>query len=351
METILMAANDAAITAAVQLLRAAQVVGVPTETVYGLAAKGLCAPAVDGIFAAKGRPADNPLILHVADKDQALELWKDVPPLAEKLMDAFWPGPFTVVLPAGDIVPANVRAGLPTVAVRCPAHPWMRKLIAACGFPLAAPSANTSGKPSPTTAQAVLDDMDGRIALVVDGGASRMGVESTVVAVQDDGVRLLRPGGVTYEQLCKIAGSVVLDDGVLQPLPADARPASPGMKYRHYAPQAQVTLYDGPPQAVQATICRDYDAGQGNTVILARGRPARYAPRRCYDAGADAGEYARRIFGLLRRADDDGYARILAEVPPCEGMGLAVRNRMLRAAGFRVVHANEIGNDKGEKQL
>lgn len=352
MKTMRMAADDDAIRTAVQLLRAGQVVGVPTETVYGLAANGLMAPAIDAIFAAKGRPADNPLILHVADKEQAMGLFRQVPPLAEKLMDAFWPGPFTIVLPAREDIPLNARAGLPTVAIRCPVHPWIHKLIKACGFPLAAPSANTSGKPSPTTAQAVLDDMDGRIALVVDGGACQVGVESTVVAVSDVGVRLLRPGGITYEQLCAVAGNVTVDAGVLHRVADGVRPASPGMKYRHYAPKATVTLYEGAARAVQAAICRDYDAlsGKERPVVITLGGPQRYAQRHCYDAGGDAQEYARHIFSLLRRADQENYQQILAEVPSCEGMGLAVRNRMLRAAGFRVVRAEEFGNDKGENE-
>ncbi|MDD3242464.1 MAG: L-threonylcarbamoyladenylate synthase [Eubacteriales bacterium] len=344
MKTILCNADEQALARAKDALTRGEVVGIPTETVYGLAANGLDAAAVCRIFQAKGRPADNPLILHVAELEQAIPLFTQVEETARRLMEAFWPGPFTIVLPAAAQVPREVRADLPTVAVRCPSHPWVHALIARCGFPLAAPSANLSGKPSPTTVQTVWDDMNGRIPLIVDGGPCSVGVESTVVAVKDGRVRLLRPGGVTVEQLAAVAGEITVDEGVLHPLSAGARPASPGMKYRHYAPNAHVVLYEGAAEAVRRAVCAAYDEAdeaQKRPVVIACGAPQRYGERRVFDAGGSAQVYAQRIFSLLRQADAQECTEVLAEMPDETGMGLAVHNRMLRAAGFQVKNVSD----------
>ena len=211
-------------------------VALPTETVYGLGANALDAAAVGKIFAAKGRPQDNPLIVHICQLDQLSGLVQQVPPLAQRLARAFWPGPLTMVMKKSGAVPDEVSAGLDTVAVRFPAHPVARALIELAAVPIAAPSANASGRPSTTTAQHVLEDLDGKIAAVVDGGSCGVGVESTVVDVTGDKLRLLRPGGITLEQLRQAAGEVEVDAALRRQLGRDETPRSPGMKYKHYAP-------------------------------------------------------------------------------------------------------------------
>ena len=259
MKTEVLPANEKSIEKAATLLRAGAVVAFPTETVYGLGANGLDEKAVARIFAAKGRPQDNPLILHISEQKEALPLVKRVPDIALRLMKAFWPGPLTIVLEAADAVPMIVRAGLPTVAVRCPANEWALMLIARCGFPLAAPSANLSGRPSPTAATAVLEDMDGRIPLILDGGPCCVGLESTVLTLCAETPRILRPGGVTPEMIAHVIGRVDIDDSALKELGGEERAASPGMKYRHYAPKASVTVVGGNTTAVAMKICALFD--------------------------------------------------------------------------------------------
>ena len=345
--TRILPVSDQSLAEAAALLKQGAVVAFPTETVYGLGANGLDADAVSRIFAAKGRPADNPLIQHVADPAGLDALVRGVPAVARKLADAFWPGPLTLVLPASPQIPLVARGGLPTVGVRCPSHPWARRLIAACGFPIAAPSANRSGRPSPTTAQAVLQDMDGRIPLILDGGPCAVGVESTVVAFRDGVPQVLRPGGVTPEQIETVAGAVLVDHAVLHELEEKARPSSPGMKYRHYAPQARLTVVDGDSEAVARRICLLYDevlAAGGNPAILAAHGPCgRYGCRAVYPLGADAGDAAAALFETLRALDADGRTDAFAEALAPTGVGLAVMNRLLRAAGFRLLHAGEEG--------
>ncbi len=337
--------NQTAIDEAAALLKAGAVVAFPTETVYGLGANGLDRDAVLAIFAAKGRPADNPLIQHVADPEGLHALVQTVPPVARALAEAFWPGPLTLVLPARELVPLEARGGLPTVGVRCPAHPWARRLIEACGFPIAAPSANRSGRPSPTTAQAVLEDMEGRIPLILDGGPCAVGLESTVVGFQGGVPVVLRPGGVTPAQIEAVAGAVRVDDAVLHQLAEGAVAASPGMKYRHYAPQARVTVVDGSVEGRTRRICALYDsvlATGGNPAILAAAANAgRYGSRAVYSMGQDDADQAAALFETLRRLDADGRTDAFAEALEPSGLGLAVMNRLLRAAGFRVVHGEE----------
>lgn len=241
MNTQLLQINDASLSLASDLLAKGELVAFPTETVYGLGANALDEEAVRSIFAAKGRPADNPLIVHIWNRAQLQELC-EVSTEAEKLMDAFWPGPLTITLPKKEKVPSVVTAGLPTVAVRMPSHPAAAALLQACNLPIAAPSANRSGKPSPTTAQHVLQDMEGRIPLILDGGSCDVGVESTVVGWQDGKLCIYRPGGITEEMLRKVVGEVTLAGSILRPLEQGEKVLSPGMKYRHYAPEGQVTL-------------------------------------------------------------------------------------------------------------
>ena len=243
-ETALLPADDAGIEKAVSLLRQGELVGIPTETVYGLAANAWNPEAAKKIYAAKGRPSDNPLIVHIADLEMLKSLARVRPQLAYTLADAFWPGPLTMIFPKAKEVPDATTGGLDTIAVRMPSHPVAARLIRESGLPLAAPSANLSGLPSPTKAEHVFQDMNGRIPLILDGGECSVGVESTVIAVHEDGVRLLRPGGITVEMLSKYC-AVTVDDGVLHQLKNGEKALSPGMKYKHYSPKANVIILDG----------------------------------------------------------------------------------------------------------
>ena len=331
MHTELCQADDASIRRAAALLRAGELVAFPTETVYGLGADALNAEASARIFAAKGRPADNPLIAHIAGESGLAGLIAGEPcACARALMRAFWPGPMTLIFPKSPRVPREVTAGLDTVAVRMPSHPVARALIRAAQTPIAAPSANRSGRPSPTTAAHVLEDMEGRIPLILDGGPCEVGLESTVVDVTGARPRILRPGGVTLEMLEGIVGDVDVDEGVLHQLQAGSQALSPGMKYKHYAPKGEVTIVTGPRAAQE--IARLYDAADGRAAILAFSQ-ADYGARRVYRLKNAPGE----LFAALRQLDEDGMETIYAEDVPTAGVGLAVMNRLMRAAAFRVV--------------
>lgn len=331
MHTELCQADDASIRRAAALLRAGELVAFPTETVYGLGADALNGEAAARIFAAKGRPADNPLIAHIAGESGLAGLIAGEPcACARKLMRAFWPGPMTLIFPKSPRVPREVTAGLDTVAVRMPSHPVARALISAAQTPIAAPSANRSGRPSPTTAAHVLEDMEGRIPLILDGGPCEVGLESTVVDVTGARPRILRPGGVTLEMLEGVVGDVDVDEGVLHQLQAGSQARSPGMKYKHYAPKGEVTIVTGPRAAQE--IARLYDAAGERAAILAFSQ-ADYGARRVYRLKNAPGE----LFAALRQLDEDGMETIYAEDVPTTGVGLAVMNRLMRAAAFRVV--------------
>ena len=333
MHTELCQADEASIRRAAALLRAGELVAFPTETVYGLGADALNGEAAARIFAAKGRPADNPLIAHIAGESGLAGLIAGEPcACARKLMRAFWPGPMTLIFPKSPRVPREVTAGLDTVAVRMPSHPVARALISAAQTPIAAPSANRSGRPSPTTAAHVLEDMEGRIPLILDGGPCEVGLESTVVDVTGARPRILRPGGVTLEMLEGVVGDVDVDEGVLHQLQAGSQARSPGMKYKHYAPKGEVTIVTGPRAAQE--IARLYDAADGRAAILAFSQ-ADYGARRVYRLKNAPGE----LFAALRQLDEDGMETIYAEDVPTAGVGLAVMNRLMRAAAFRVVEA------------
>jgi len=333
----LSASNPADILRAAALLRAGELVAIPTETVYGLAANALDPAAVAKIFEAKGRPQDNPLIVHVADAAQALPLVKEFPFTAQRLAEAFWPGPLTVILPRADHVPAIVSARLSTLALRVPAHPGSQALLRACGFPLAAPSANRSGAPSPTMASHVLDDLGGRIAAVLDAGPCGVGIESTVVDLTRGKPLLLRPGAVSPGQLENLLGEIEISTAVTQPLGRGERAASPGLKHKHYAPRARLTLVKGPLAAFLAYARREgadgllcFDADE-----IPEGWPVlRYGER--------PEEQARRVFGALRGIDALGLQKVCVRCPAQEELGLAVYNRLLRAAAFRVVEILEV---------
>ena len=337
------AESPEAVAMAARLFSEGQLVGFPTETVYGLGANALDRDAVLSIFAAKGRPADNPLIMHIWDRGQ-LEGLCSVPEGAETLMDAFWPGPLTMLFPRTERVPDAVTAGLPTVAVRMPSLPCTRKLLEACGLPIAAPSANRSGRPSPTTAAHVLEDMDGRIPLILDGGPCQVGLESTVLDLTHGQPVILRPGGITKEMLEKALGTEVAVAGsVLRPLKEDEKALSPGMRYRHYAPEGAVTLVEGREDAVLKAMrefcLRDRRAGRKSRVLCFTEHTDALSDCAPHDIGSmrDGAQVARRLFDILRRLDREGMETIYSEVIPPEGVGLAVMNRLGRAAGFRSI--------------
>ena len=329
------------IEAAAALLREGGLVGIPTETVYGLGANGLDPAAVRRIFEAKGRPQDNPLILHIPDPSWLERYCRDVPAAARRLAEQFWPGPLTMILPRRALVPDEVTCGLETVGVRCPDHPVTLAIIRAAGVPVAAPSGNRSGRPSPTCARHMLEDMEGRIQAVVDGGPCGVGVESTIVDLTLPVPRLLRPGGLPLEALEAVLGRVDVDRAVTAPLSHGEKPRAPGMKYRHYAPRAPVTVVTGDGAATAAYIRRQAGA---NTGVICFGEYRDRFPGctvRSIGPAGDRGEQARRVFDALRSFDGTPVTAIFAQCPGEEGLGLAVANRLKKAAGFQIVAAEE----------
>ena len=324
------------------LLRAGEVVGIPTETVYGLAANALDPMAVARIFEAKGRPQDNPLIVHIADLESVKDIATEFPPEAQALADAFWPGPLTIILPKQDRIPMVTSGGLNTVGIRFPSHPMAQAIIRAAGIPLAAPSANTSGRPSTTTAQHVMEDLNGKIAAVVDGGPCSVGVESTVVSLCGERPRLLRPGGISLEQLEQVLGTVEVDRALREKIDDTEKVSAPGMKYRHYAPKAPVTVVFGTPEASANYIYAQL--GENSGVLCFDDCAPRFAGAavvETFGPSDDAAEQAREIFDALRRFDTTGCTEIYAQCPPADGIGLAVSNRIQKAAGFHVIDLTE----------
>lgn len=319
--------------AAADILRGGGIVGIPTETVYGLAADARNVAAVRSIFEAKGRPQDNPLIVHISNMDMLPPLVKEIPPIALKLAERFWGGPLTMIFPKSDVIPDTTSGGLDTVAVRMPSSGAARAIIDACGFPLAAPSANLSGKPSPTTAQHVFDDMDGKIPLIIDGGECSVGVESTVICFRNGRIHILRPGGITAEMLAEFGGVEVDRAVTAQPDPNE-RVLSPGMKYKHYSPRAEVTVVNAHGTRF-AEYCNDVAAKSAGKKVLALGSGVEEKGI-FMDYGADPSLQAHRLFALLRYADDIGADIVLVEMPSGDGIGLAVYNRLIRAAAFRI---------------
>ena len=347
MKTQLLPATDASLALAARLLADGELVAFPTETVYGLGAHAMDHNAVLGIFSAKGRPADNPLIVHIHDRSQLDDIC-EVNDLALRLMDAFWPGPLTIILPRKEAVPNSVTAGLDTVAVRMPSHPVALALLKACNLPIAAPSANRSGKPSPTSAKHVFDDMDGRIPLIIDGGESDVGLESTVISLVGEKPCILRPGGITQAMLEEVLGPVDLAGSILRPLEKGEKALSPGMMYKHYSPDGQVTLIEGEESAVVKALRRLYahaaSEGHRACVMCFTEHVTALADCQPHDIGSkdDPTEVAHRLFATLRGLDDEKMDVIFSEVVPPEGVGLAVMNRLGRAAAFRTVQAEEI---------
>lgn len=336
METQLLKADEKSLRLGAELIKKGQVVAFPTETVYGLGANALDDAAVRAIFAAKERPADNPLIVHIT-VPEALEGLCGVPSAARELMDAFWPGPLTMLMPKTDKVPDVTTAGLPTVAVRCPSHPDARALIDLSGLPIAAPSANRSGRPSPTNAAHVYEDMNGRIPLILDGGPSLVGVESTVLDVTGEVPCILRPGAVTPEMVKSVVGKCTVADSVMRPLKEGESAPSPGMRHRHYAPRAKMTVFTGDRQRVIREILRRYDE-DGNACILCHTPDVHeFGDRRVLTLGATPEETAHNLFTRLRETDETGCDLILAMGWEGNDITLAVMNRMARAAAFDLV--------------
>ena len=342
MKTELLRPSAAGIGRAGALLAAGQVVAIPTETVFGLAANALDEQAVLRIFQAKGRPQDNPLILHVPDAGWLERYCREVPEVAYLLAEKFWPGPLTMILPGKDIVPGRTTGGLSTVGVRCPDHAVTRAIIREAGVPVAAPSGNTSGRPSPTSASDMLEDMDGKIDGIVDGGACRVGVESTIIDLTVSPPQLLRPGGLPLEELRQVLGEVTVDKAVTQQVTEGLRPRAPGMKYRHYAPHAPVTVVTGAPHRSAAYIQAVLREGEG--VICFEEFRERFAGRvrQCLGSAGDTAQQAHRVFDALRRFDSTEVTHIYAQCPDDSGLGLAVGNRLKKAAGFHIVDADRL---------
>lgn len=317
-----------------ELLKNGDIVGMPTETVYGLAANAFDEEAVKKIFEAKKRPADNPLIVHIADLDMIKELAVNIPDTAIAVCEKFWPGPITIVLPKSDKIPSITSGGMNTVGIRFPLNKVARELIKSCGLPLAAPSANLSGSPSPTTAEHVFDDLNGSIPAILDDGNCTVGVESTVISFEDDIIRLLRPGKISVEDLKTVATKVVIDKGVLEIISNDTKVSSPGMKYKHYSPKADVTLVSGSIEFFERYVS---SRNSDDTYALIFDSDNISDNIKSIKYGDSGLQQAERIFAILRDVDKIGARNVYARCPSKDGVGLAVYNRMLRAAGFKVV--------------
>ena len=342
MQTLLLSADQPQTAAiAAELIQKGELVAIPTETVYGLGANGLDEEAVAKIFLAKGRPQDNPLILHICGAEQMELFCHHIPQSAYDLAQAFWPGPLTIVLPARDVVPRRTTGGLDTVAVRCPDNAVTREIIRLSGVPIAAPSANISGKPSTTTAEHVLHDHDGKIAAIVDGGPCRVGVESTIVDLTEERPRLLRPGGIGPEQLLEVLGDLVIDKAVTAQIDKDTVVKAPGMKYRHYAPVEPVVIVSGSREKAAAYIHRHFTPG--DRVLCFEEELPLYEGCNplSYGQEADVNTLSAGLFAALRELDDPSIHQVYARCPVGGGVAYAVQNRLRKAAAFHIVDAEE----------
>lgn len=323
-----------AVNVASEILKSGGIVAVPTETVYGLAASAYSDDAIKSVFTAKGRPQDNPLIVHIASIDMLNDIARDIPDVAYECAKAFWPGPFTMVLPKGDKIANSVSAGLNTVAVRFPSDKTICDIILKSGLPLAAPSANTSGRPSPTTASHVIEDLDGKIDAVVCGNDSSVGVESTVVSLVGEKPRLLRPGAVTPEQLSKILPDLIIDDAVLKQLKEGEKVASPGMKYKHYAPKTNAILVEGCSNSFVRYVNQKTDCA---AICFEEEYYSISVKKISYGSKRNESTLAKNVFAVLRDIDTFGVKEVYIHAPSKDGVGLAVYNRLIRACGFNVV--------------
>ncbi len=340
MKTLYLPAENAETPAiAAEIIKKGGLVAIPTETVYGLGANGLDEQAVAKIFIAKGRPQDNPLILHVSEPEQMESVCENIPQSAYLLAKKFWPGPLTMVLPARDVVPRRTTGGLSTVAVRCPDSKVTREIIRLSGVPIAAPSANISGKPSTTTAQHVLHDHDGRIDAVVDGGPCRVGVESTIVDLSDGRPRLLRPGGITPEQLRDVLGDLVVDKAVTAQIDKDAVVKAPGMKYKHYAPACDVVIVSGSREKA-AEYIHAHIQSNDRVLCFEEELPLYHdCNPLAYGKEADVNTLSAGLFDALRELDHPEIHRVYARCPVGGGVAYAVQNRLKKAAAFHIIDA------------
>ncbi len=331
------AAQQEELETAAEIIRSGGLVAIPTETVYGLGANALDPNAVSQIYEAKGRPSDNPLIIHVPNADWLNLYCVDVPESAYKLAERFWPGPLTMILHRNPIVPDRTTGGLDTVGVRCPKHPVTLALIEKAAVPIAAPSANLSGRPSCTTAEHVLEDVGGKIDCILDGGACAVGVESTIVDLTVQPPRLLRPGGLPLEQLAEVLGNVEVDAAVTRQMGDGEQPRAPGMKYRHYAPVAPVTVVTGP-AAKSALYIRQHLSADCGVICYNEFAPLfSDVTTRLFGSFQNKLEQAQKVFDALRAFDETTVKQIYAQCPDPEGLGMAVGNRLKKAAGFHVV--------------
>lgn len=337
--------NEELFKKAGDILKSGGLVAFPTETVYGLGGDALNARASGKIYEAKGRPSDNPLIVHIAKIESVYELAKDVPPAAEKLMEAFWPGPLTIILNKKEIVPKETTGGLDTVAIRMPSHPAALKLISDSGVFIAAPSANLSGRPSPTTAAHVQQDLAGRIDMILDGGPVGIGIESTIVDLTGDVPTILRPGYITPDMIKSIVGDVAMDPA-LESVDLKIRPKAPGMKYTHYAPRGELTIVEGSREKVaekiRELVAEKKKSGYVTAVLCDSDNMELYSGdlfENVYDAGSKKNEItvSAALYSLLRTCDDIGAQYIYTESFKDGDMGYAIMNRLLKAAGHRVV--------------
>lgn len=335
---MILGTDERSIEKAGKIIAGGGLVAFPTETVYGLGASAFREDSVKKIYEAKGRPSDNPLIVHIADVTDIDRLTAECSEKARALIEAFMPGPFTVILKKSGAIPDTVTAGMDTVAVRYPENETAQRLIRAAGVPIAAPSANLSGKPSPTEARHVIDDMTGRIDAVIDGGSCDVGVESTIVDASGVIPVLLRPGGITYEQIKSVVPEAVIDPDILRSLNEGERPRCPGMKYKHYAPEAEVTVVEGDMAAVRRKIGELLEENADKVCGVLTMSENAYDSAVILCGGKTNREYARNLFAMLREFDRLGVEVVFAEFEERDGYGLAVRNRLYKAAAQRVIH-------------
>lgn len=327
---------------AAEILKRGGLVAFPTETVYGLGGDALKSDAANKIYSAKGRPSDNPLIVHIADTDSVYELAADVPEQAKKLMEAFWPGPLTIIFKKKEIVPDTTTGGLDTVAIRMPSHPAALKLIQDSGVFIAAPSANLSGRPSPTTAEHVMQDMQGRIDMILDGGAVGIGIESTIVDVTGDRPTILRPGFISAQMIKDILGDVTIDPAIVC-MDKKLRPKAPGMKYTHYAPKGQLTIVEGSRENVvreiERLVAERNKNGYKTAVLADTDNVGLYSCENVFDAGSKKNEItvSAGLYAILRSCDDIGAEYIYSESFEEGDMGYAIMNRLIKAAGHRII--------------
>lgn len=337
--------EEAGLLEAGEVMKKGGLVAFPTETVYGLGGDALNKESSRKIYAAKGRPSDNPLIIHICRFEDIYEIVGEVPEAAGKIADAFWPGPLTMILPKSDRVPAETTGGLDTVAIRMPSHPVAQKLIAYSGGYVAAPSANTSGRPSPTVAKYVAEDMAGRIDVIVDGGEVGIGLESTIIDLTVAPPQILRPGYITQDMLEEVLGKVDSDATILSADSGQA-PKAPGMKYRHYAPKGDLTIVQGKPESVvayiNARVKEMRQSGERVGIIGTEENISAYEADviKCAGHRGDEESIARHLYTILREFDDENVARIYSEGFETEGFGQAIMNRLLKAAGHKVIYVD-----------